>query len=89
MDKMVDLTSEVDKDENPTSEQSFGAEMKSIWQRYSSLFIKGILNTLFIAIVSTTLGFLIGLLVAVIRKIQVNKIKILSVMSFIKSSTLS
>lgn len=75
MDKMVDLTSEVDKDENPTSEQSFGAEMKSIWQRYSSLFIKGILNTLFIAIVSTTLGFLIGLLVAVIRKIQVNKIK--------------
>ena len=54
---------------------TFSQEMQSIWNRYSSLFLKGIVNTLFIAIVSTLLGFLIGLLVAVIRKTEVNKEK--------------
>lgn len=49
--------------------------MSQIWEKYSSLFLSGIVNTLFIAILSTLLGFLIGLLVAIIRKIEVSKVK--------------
>lgn len=73
MDHMIKIASfgEDQSKENLT----FSQEMQSIWNRYSSLFLKGIVNTLFIAIVSTLLGFLIGLLVAVIRKTEVNKEK--------------
>ncbi|MDD7305276.1 MAG: ABC transporter permease subunit [Peptoniphilaceae bacterium] len=53
----------------------FIGQMKSIWQEYSSLFLAGIRNTMFIAVFSTIVGFIIGLLVAVIRKIEVNKDK--------------
>ena len=76
MKEMVDLTSGEDEDASgEAAEPTFFGEMKSIWHRYSSLFLKGIRNTLFIAIVSTLLGFLLGLLVAIIRKTQVNKSK--------------
>jgi len=72
MKEMVLLTSANESsEENP----SFFEEMSQIWQKYSSLFLRGIVNTLFIAILSTILGFLIGLLVAVIRKIEINKSK--------------
>ncbi len=76
MKEMVDLTSGEDEDASgEATESTFFGEMKSIWHRYSSLFLRGIRNTLFIAIVSTLLGFLLGLLVAIIRKTQVNKTK--------------
>ncbi|WP_416334587.1 ABC transporter substrate-binding protein/permease [Anaerococcus sp. DFU013_CI05] len=73
MDHMIKIASfgEDQSKDNLT----FFQEMQSIWSRYSSLFLKGIVNTLFIAIVSTILGFLLGLLVAIIRKTEVNKIK--------------
>ena len=74
MNDMVDLTTSTEDGEE-SQEQTFFGEMKSIWSKYSSLFLKGIVNTLFIAIVSTLLGFLLGLLVAVIRKTQVSKLK--------------
>ena len=67
MKEMVAITT---KDEHP---KSFIQEVKDIWGKYSSLFLKGVVNTLFIAILSTILGFIIGLLVAIIRKIEVNK----------------
>ncbi|MCI5972466.1 MAG: transporter substrate-binding domain-containing protein, partial [Anaerococcus sp.] len=51
----------------------FVDEVKSIWATYSTLFLKGVVNTLIIAIVSTILGFLLGLLVAVIRGMEVKK----------------
>lgn len=71
MNQMV-LMSE---DENVTEDMSFFAEMGSIWSKYYSLFLRGIVNTLFIAILSTILGFLLGLLVAIIRKSVVSKSK--------------
>lgn len=74
MNEMVDLTT-ASEGEEEVQDLTFFGEMKSIWNKYSSLFLKGIVNTLIIAIVSTLLGFLIGLLVAVIRKIQVSKVK--------------
>ncbi len=44
-----------------------------IWEKYSSLFIKGTLTTLYVALISTIIGFIIGLIVAVIRTINVAK----------------
>lgn len=73
MNQMVDLTSR--EEGSDEANQSFFGQMGDIWNRYSSLFLKGIVNTLFIAIIATILGFLIGLLVAVIRKAKVNKTK--------------
>ncbi|MDO5046955.1 MAG: ABC transporter substrate-binding protein/permease [Anaerococcus sp.] len=51
----------------------FMAEVKDIWQTYSGLFLRGLVNTLIIAIVATLLGFLIGLIVAIIRRSEVSK----------------
>lgn len=72
MNQMIDLS---DATEGEEVSQSFTGEMASIWGKYKKLFLRGIVNTLFIAILSTLLGFLIGLLVATIRKIQVSKAK--------------
>lgn len=69
MSEMVNLS------ENDGSEVSFFGQMKAIWNEYSSLFINGIFSTLFISIISTLIGFAIGLVVAVIRKIKVDKNK--------------
>ena len=69
MGEMVNLS------ENDGSEVSFFGQMKAIWNEYSSLFINGIFSTLFISIISTLIGFVIGLVVAVIRKIKVDKNK--------------
>ncbi len=62
-----------DQEDNEASKNGFLEEVKEIWEKYSSLFLKGVVNTLLIAIVSTLLGFLIGLIIAVIRKLKVNK----------------
>lgn len=69
MSEMVNLS------ENDGSEVSFFGQMKAIWNEYSSLFINGIFSTLFISIISTLIGFAIGLVVAVIRKTKVDKNK--------------
>lgn len=67
MAEMVEITSKKD------APKTFLTEVKEIWAKYKSLFLKGVVNTLFIAILSTILGFIIGLLVAIIRRIDVNK----------------
>ncbi|WP_276882515.1 ABC transporter substrate-binding protein/permease [Anaerococcus tetradius] len=67
MDKMTKLTA------NEKESTGFISEVKSIWSTYSGLFLKGVVNTMFIAVVSTILGFLIGLVVAVIRRLEVKK----------------
>lgn len=69
MTKMVKITTQEE-----VSKTFFG-EVKDIWSQYSSLFLRGIVNTLLIAVISTILGFLIGLLVAIIRRLEINKNK--------------
>ena len=44
-----------------------------IWEKYSPLFWKGTLNTLILAIAGTLIGFLLGLLVAIVRTIPLSK----------------
>ncbi|WP_311516144.1 ABC transporter permease subunit [uncultured Anaerococcus sp.] len=67
MGAMTKLTADEEKSEG------FFDEVKSIWSTYSALFLRGVVNTLVIAVVSTILGFLIGLVVAVIRRSEVKK----------------
>lgn len=55
--------------------QGFLSKVKSIFNEYGSLFLNGALMTLFIASVSTIIGFLIGILVAVIRNMKLDKDK--------------
>lgn len=63
MQDMVDL--------NQRAESSgFWAEVADIWQTYGGAFIRGAATTLLIATVSTLLGFLIGLLVALVRSFE-------------------
>ena len=69
MQEMVRLN--VEKDQP----QGFLSKVKSIFNEYGSLFLKGALMTLFIASLSTIIGFLIGILVAVIRNMKLDKDK--------------
>ncbi|WP_040398026.1 ABC transporter substrate-binding protein/permease [Anaerococcus senegalensis] len=69
MEEMVKLS------ENDGEKLSFFGQMKEIWSEYSPLFINGIFSTLFISIISTIIGFFIGLVVAVIRKTKIDKNK--------------
>lgn len=69
MQEMVRLN--VEKDQP----QGFLSKVKSIFNEYGSLFLNGALMTLFIASVSTIIGFLIGILVAVIRNMKLDKDK--------------
>lgn len=69
------MTEVVGFENGENADESFRGQMKSIFSKYSSLFFSGIKNTMLIAVVSTLLGFLIGLLVAVLRKIQIDKKK--------------
>ena len=69
MQEMVRLN--VEKDQP----QGFLSKVKNIFNEYGSLFLKGALMTLFIASVSTIIGFLIGILVAVIRNMKLDKDK--------------
>lgn len=44
-----------------------------IWEEYAPLFLKGTANTLILAVAGTAIGFVLGLLVAVLRTIPVSK----------------
>ena len=49
---------------------SFFGWVAYLANEYSGLFLRGTVNTLYIAIVGTCLGFLLGLLVAILRSIE-------------------
>lgn len=52
---------------------SFFGWIKFLIDEYGSLFLQGTLNTIIIAVVGTGIGFLIGLLIAIIRTIPTSK----------------
>lgn len=51
----------------------FLADVRSIWETYGHQFLIGARNTLFIAFISTLIGFVIGLLIAIYRSIPMNR----------------
>ena len=51
----------------------FWSDVREIWNTYGHQFLIGARNTIFIAFVSTIIGFLIGLLIAIYRTIPVNR----------------
>ena len=51
----------------------FWSDVAGIWDDYGSQFLVGARNTLFIALFSTVVGSLIGLLIAIYRSIPLNK----------------
>lgn len=59
--------------ENSERDTSFWEDVTYIWNNYKPLFFKGIGVTLALAAVATTIGFLIGLLVATIKSLKVSK----------------
>ncbi|PKY92201.1 amino acid ABC transporter permease [Aerococcus christensenii] len=65
MDKMVVLN-------NRGESQGFWSEVAGIWKTYKGQFMKGALNTMVIALVSTLIGFCIGLLIAIYRSTPIN-----------------
>ena len=52
---------------------SFFNNVLKILKEYMPLFLEGIKNTMLIAIIGTVIGFLIGLFVAIIRTIPIEK----------------
>ena len=66
MEDMVDLN-EQDED------RGFLGDISNIWSKYGSQFLRGAGNTMFIALTSTIIGSLIGLIIAIIRSIKVAK----------------
>src|SRR5699024_10850471 len=51
----------------------FWSDVANIWSDYGSQFLIGARNTLFIALTSTVVGSLIGLMIAIYRSIPVSK----------------
>lgn len=51
----------------------FFADVKRIWEMYGQQFLLGARNTLFIAFISTIVGFIIGLLIAIYRSIPMSR----------------
>ncbi|OYQ65244.1 ABC transporter substrate-binding protein/permease [Aerococcus sp. 1KP-2016] len=51
----------------------FWAEVAGIWNTYGSQFIQGAITTMFIALTSTIVGFIIGLLIAIYRSLIVRR----------------
>ena len=51
----------------------FFAEVRVLWDMYGSQFLVGARNTIIIALVSTVVGSIIGMLIAIYRSIPVNK----------------
>lgn len=65
MQEMVDL--------NLRGEDTgFWGDVRYIWSTYSSQFLRGAANTLLIALISTIIGFILGLIIAIIRSLQVS-----------------
>lgn len=52
---------------------SFWSEVAGIWQTYGAQFLVGAGNTMFIALSSTIIGFIIGLLIAIYRSLIVRR----------------
>ena len=57
----------------PQLPNTFGGWIVFIIDEYGELFLKGMANTLLIAILGTIIGFLIGLVVAIAKTIPVRK----------------
>ena len=51
----------------------FWSDVREIWDTYGRQFLVGARNTIFIAFISTIIGFLIGLLIAIYRSIPMNR----------------
>lgn len=68
MSEMVDLNL---RGENT----GFWSDVQSIWHNFGQQFLRGALNTMFIALTSTIIGFLIGLVIAIIRSLPIKKSK--------------
>lgn len=58
-----------------TGETGFFNKVKSLYDKYHTMFIKGAVTTLIIAISSTLIGFFLGIVVAVIRSSKFDKRK--------------
>lgn len=63
MQEMVDLNQQQDQ-------LTFLQEMGQLWNDYGAQFIRGALNTLFIALIATLVGSIIGLAVATFRSMR-------------------
>lgn len=66
MQEMVDL-------EAASENQGFWQQVWDIATKYRWQFLRGTVNTMLIALVSTTLGFLLGLIIAIYRSIPLSK----------------
>lgn len=51
----------------------FWSDVREIWDTYGRQFLVGTRNTIFIAFISTIIGFLIGLLIAIYRSIPMSR----------------
>ena len=51
----------------------FWSDVREIWDTYGRQFLVGARNTIFIAFISTIIGFLIGLLIAIYRSIPMSR----------------
>ncbi len=77
MDNMVLLQVDSEAEEGATQESkvSLWKDMRKITDEYWPLFLRGAGITMLLAIVATTVGFIIGLAVGVIRNVKTNKKK--------------
>ncbi len=77
MDKMVMLQVKAEQEDTGETQEktTLLQDMKEIMKEYSPLFLRGAGITMLLALVATSVGFLIGLAVGVIRKIPTNKKK--------------
>lgn len=50
-----------------------GADMSSLWGNYSSMYLRGIANTLLLAVVATLIGCLIGFICGILQTIPYTK----------------
>lgn len=66
MEDMVELNEQGES-------KGFWSDVRNIWSTYSHQFFVGARNTIIIAFISTLVGFLIGLLIAIYRTIPMNK----------------
>src|SRR5699024_9991863 len=66
MEDMVELNEQGES-------KGFWSDVRNIWNTYSHQFFVGARNTIIIAFISTLVGVLIGLLIAIYRTIPMNK----------------
>ena len=66
MEEMVDLNEQGES-------EGFWSDVRNIWTTYGHQFLVGARNTIIIAFISTLVGFIIGLLIAIYRTIPINR----------------